>query len=295
MGVALRLAFAVIAREMFSDRIEPMPTVRERIRIIIFEAETPAGRFFDVALLFAILGSILAVSLESVTSIRMRAGPVLVVAEWFFTIGFTIEYVLRLYCIDAPARYARSFFGLVDLLAVLPTYLSFLIPGAQGLTVVRVLRLLRVFRVLKLARFLGEANILTQALHSSRHKVAVFLGTVSCIVIIMGSAMYLIEGPEAGFTSIPRGMYWAIVTMTTVGYGDIAPQSVPGQSLAAILMIMGYAIIAVPTGIVSAEIIQASRVPTTRACAECSSEGHDWDARYCKDCGGELRRAVRES
>jgi voltage-gated potassium channel len=284
--------FSTIASESFGDTIARMTTLRERIRIIIFEAETPAGRFFDVSLLLAILGSILIVSLESVTAIREQAGSALVFAEWVFTIGFTVEYLLRLYCVDAPVRYARSFFGIVDLLAVLPTYLSFLIPGAQGLTVIRVLRLLRVFRVLKLARFLGEANILTQALHSSRHKVAVFLGTLACIVIIMGSAMYLIEGPAAGFTSIPRGMYWAIVTMTTVGYGDIAPQSVLGQILAAVLMIMGYAIIAVPTGIVSAEIIQASREPTTRACAECTSEGHDWDARYCKDCGGELHRAI---
>jgi len=269
-----------------------MISFRERLRIIIFEAETPAGRFFDVSLLVAILGSILAVSLESVASIREEFGQALIIAEWVFTIGFTIEYVLRLYCIDAPIRYARSFFGIVDLFAILPTYLSFLIPGAQGLTVIRVLRLLRVFRVLKLARFLGEANVLTQALHSSRHKVAVFLGTLACIVIIMGSAMYLIEGSESGFTSIPRGMYWAIVTMTTVGYGDIAPHSVLGQSLAAMLMIMGYAIIAVPTGIVSAELIQASRIPTTRACASCSSQGHDWDARYCKDCGDELHLAA---
>jgi voltage-gated potassium channel len=269
-----------------------MQSRRERIRIIIFEAETPAGRFFDVSLLFAILGSVLVVSLESVETIREQAGTALGVAEWVVTIAFTIEYAMRLYCIGTPLRYARSFFGIVDLLAVLPTYLSFLIPGAQGLTVIRVLRLLRVFRVLKLARFLGEANVLTHALHASRHKVGVFLGTLACIVVIMGSAMYLIEGPEAGFTSIPRGMYWAIVTMTTVGYGDIAPDSVLGQSLAAVLMIMGYAIIAVPTGIVSAEIIQASREPTTRSCASCSSEGHGWDAQYCSDCGAELHDPI---
>jgi voltage-gated potassium channel len=274
-----------------------MSSIRERIRVIIFEAETPAGRAFDVALLFAILGSILVVSLESVAAIRERAGTLLYLAEWFFTISFTIEYILRLYCIDGRLRYARSFFGLVDLLAILPTYLSFLIPGAQGLTVIRVLRLLRVFRVLKLARFLGEASILTAALHASRHKIAVFLGTVSCIVVIMGSAMYLIEGAEAGFTSIPRGMYWAVVTMTTVGYGNIAPQSVLGQLLAAVLMIMGYAIIAVPTGIVSAELVQAGRIstPTTRVCVECTDEGHEWDAQYCKQCGSELPEVIRGS
>ena len=272
-----------------------MTTTRERLRVIIFEAETAAGRAFDVGLLFAILGSILIVCLESVTTISGRAAEALVIAEWVFTIAFTIEYLLRLYCIEGRWQYARSFFGLVDLLAILPTYLSFLIPGAQGLTVIRVLRLLRVFRVLKLARFLGEADVLTAALHSSRHKVIVFLVTVSCIVIIMGSSMYLIEGPEAGFTSIPRGMYWAIVTMTTVGYGDIAPQSVPGQLLASVLMIMGYAIIAVPTGIVSAELVQASsRSHNTRVCTQCSREGHDWDADYCKQCGSELPEATRD-
>jgi voltage-gated potassium channel len=265
-----------------------MPSPRERIRIIIFEAETPAGRAFDLALLLAIIASVLAVCLESVTAIREQAGGGLVALEWFFTVAFTIEYGLRLYCVDGPARYARSFFGIVDLLAVLPTYLSLLVPGTQGLTVIRVFRLLRVFRVLKLVQFLGEANVLTQAMHASRHKIALFLGVVSCIVVIMGSAMHLIEGPESGFTSIPRGMYWAVVTMTTVGYGNIAPQSIPGQTLAALLMVMGYAIIAVPTGIVSSEIIQAGRNPTTRSCTRCTSEGHAWDAKYCKDCGGEL-------
>lgn len=271
-----------------------MHTLRERIRIVIFEAETPAGRFFDLSLLVAIVGSVLAVSLDSVESIRKDAGDALFVLEWFFTIAFTIEYLLRLYCIDKPVRYARSFFGIVDLLAILPTYLSFLIPGAQGLAVIRVIRLLRVFRVLKLARFLGEANILTQALHSSRHKVTVFLGSVMCIVVITGSAMYLIEGAEGGFTSIPRGMYWAVVTMTTVGYGDLAPQSVAGQMLASVLMVLGYAIIAVPTGIVSSELIQAVRNPTTRVCPNCTEEGHTWDANFCRECGKRLPEPVRD-
>jgi voltage-gated potassium channel len=265
-----------------------VPDLRERIRIVIFEAETPAGRAFDLALLLAIIASVLAVCLESVTAVRAQAGGVLAVLEWIFTLTFTIEYALRLYCVDGSLRYARSFFGIVDLLAILPTYLSLMIPGAQGLTVIRVFRLLRVFRVLKLVRFLGEASVLSQAMHASRHKIALFIGVVSCIVCIMGAAMYLIEGPETGFTSIPRGMYWAIVTMTTVGYGDIAPQSIPGQILAAALMVMGYAIIAVPTGIVSSEIIQAGRNPTTRVCTHCTSEGHVWDALYCKDCGGAL-------
>lgn len=265
-----------------------MATLREHLRVIIFEAETPMGRIFDLGLLASIIGSVAVVSLESVQTIREDHGRLLVAFEWFFTIAFTIEYVLRLWIVDRPLRYARSFFGLVDLLAILPTYLSLLLPGAQGLQVIRVLRLLRVFRVLKMARFLGEANVLSAALHSSRHKVAVFLGTVVCIVIIMGSAMTLVEGPSSGFTSIPRGMYWAVVTMTTVGYGDITPQSVLGQLLASVVMIMGYAIIAVPTGIVSAEMIEQYRKPTTRSCPSCTSEGHAWDARYCKDCGREL-------
>ena len=210
-------------------------------------------------------------------------------AEWGFTLLFTVEYIARLACVRSPARYALSFFGLVDLAAILPTYLSLLLPGAQTLLVIRVLRLLRVFRVLKLARFLSEANVLAAALRSSRHKVTVFLGTVLCLVLIMGSAMYLIEGPASGFTSIPRSMYWAIVTMTTVGYGDIAPSSIAGQVLAAAVMILGYAIIAVPTGIVSAELVQSVRRPvTTRVCSECLSEGHELTAAYCKDCGAAL-------
>jgi len=256
---------------------------------IIFEADTPAGKAFDVVLLWLIVASVVAVMLESVASVRSEYGSWLRWAEWGFTLLFTAEYVARLACVHSPLRYARSFFGLVDLAAILPTYLSLVLPGAQTLLVIRVLRLLRVFRVLKLARFLSEANVLVTALRSSRHKVTVFVGTVLCLVLIMGSAMYLIEGPDNGFTSIPRGMYWAIVTMTTVGYGDIAPSSVAGQVLAAAAMILGYAIIAVPTGIVSAELVQSARRPvTTRVCSECLSEGHETTAAYCKDCGAAL-------
>ena len=266
----------------------PLSPLRARLHEIIFEADTPAGKAFDVALLLAIALSVAAVMLESVAPIRERYGPELYLAEWFFTILFTVEYILRLFCVRYPLRYARSFLGIVDLLAVLPTYLSALLPGAQSLLVIRVIRLLRIFRIFKLTRFLGEAKTLTIALRSSRHKIVVFLGAVLSLVTIMGALMYLIEGPESGFTSIPRGVYWAIVTMTTVGYGDIAPRTVIGQSLAAFVMILGYAIIAVPTGIVSAELVQAARDGLgrqTQACPGCGAEGHDSDAAYCKRCG----------
>ncbi len=263
------------------------PTRREHIREIIFEADTPAGRAFDVALLWVVATSVGVVMLESVESIREQHGTGLRAAEWFFTVLFTVEYALRLYVAPRRLAYARSFFGVVDLLAVLPTYLSLLVPGLQSLLTIRALRLLRIFRVLKLVHYLGEANVLSTALRASRRKVTVFFGTVLVLVVILGSAMYLIEGDESGFTSIPRSVYWAIVTLTTVGYGDITPRTVPGQLLSSIVMILGYAIIAVPTGIVTAEIVEAHRRDpmTTRTCMSCLSEGHRFDARYCRDCG----------
>ncbi|MCB9475432.1 MAG: ion transporter [Deltaproteobacteria bacterium] len=264
---------------------------RLRLHTIIFEAETPAGKFFDVALLVAIVASVAAVLLESVESIRVHHGTALLRVEWFFTVAFTIEYALRLISVRRPSKYALSFFGLVDLLAILPTYASLVFVDAHSLLVIRVLRMLRVFRVFKLARFLGEADILVRALRASRAKVTVFIMGVMTVVVIIGAAMYLIEGPENGFTSIPRGIYWAIVTMTTVGYGDIAPQTVPGQVLASLVMLLGYGVLAVPTGIVSVEIAQASRNAdkvSTTACPECSYEGHDADAKYCKYCGAVL-------
>jgi voltage-gated potassium channel len=264
-------------------------TRRERWRQIIFEADTPAGKAFDVALLVAILASVLAVMLESVASIRESSGAALRVAEWCFTFLFTAEYVARLAVVERPLRFARSFFGLVDLLAILPSYLTLLFPGAHSLLVIRSLRLLRVFRVLKLGRFLSEQNLLLTSLRASRAKVLVFLASVLIIDLILGSAMYLIEGSESGFTSIPVAMYWAIVTMTTVGYGDIAPVTPLGQALAAFVMLLGYSIIAVPTGIITAGIVEAARMPiTTRSCRHCTSQGHGPDARYCKDCGGLL-------
>ena len=267
---------------------------RERLRIIIFEADTVAGKVFDVALLIAICLSVLAVMLDSVTQFREDYGDWLDAAEWTFTVLFTIEYVLRLLVAPRPGAYALSFFGLIDLLAIIPTYVSLLLPGAESLVVVRAMRLLRIFRIFKLGRFLGEASILTDALRRSRHKISVFLGTVLILVTILGTAMYLIEGEENGFTSIPTSVYWAIVTMTTVGYGDIAPQTVVGQTLASFVMILGYSILAVPTGIVTAEIVETAatgRLPiTTRICIHCMTEGHEPGARYCKDCGARLEK-----
>ena len=281
----------------------PKTPWRHHLHTVIFEADTPAGKAFDVVLLASILASIAAVMLESVAPVRERYGTALAAAEWIFTILFTIEYVLRLLTVRHPTRYARSFFGVVDLLSVLPTYISLFIPGSHALIVIRGLRLLRVFRVLKMARYVGEGQILLLALRQSRPKITVFLVGVFSVVVIVGSVMYLVEGaanPESGFSSIPAGIYWAIVTMTTVGYGDITPQTVIGKTLASMVMVLGYGIIAVPTGIVSAEIVQAAqkrtgRAVTTRACRACSAEGHDIDATHCKFCGASLARPAHAS
>ncbi len=227
---------------------------RERAYRIIFEHDTRAGRLFDELLLVAIVVSVGVVMVDSVRELRVQYGPGLRGLEWFFTLLFTAEYVARLWSVDRPSRYAFSFFGVVDLLAVIPTYLSVLAPGGQVLVVVRILRVIRIFRILKLAQYVGEANVLASALRASRYKITVFLLSVVNIVVVVGALMYLVEGPEGGFTSIPRGVYWGVVTLTTVGYGDIAPQSPLGQALAALVMIMGYGIIAVPTGIVTTEL-----------------------------------------
>jgi voltage-gated potassium channel len=255
---------------------------------VIFGTETPWGRRFDVVLIAAILGSVLAIILESVASIRAEHGGTLRTLEWGFTIAFTVEYLLRLWCVSRSVRYVKSFFGVIDLLAVLPTYISVLIPGGQVLTVVRILRVLRVFRVLKLVQFLGEAAVLATALRNSRHKIIVFLATIMTIVVIVGSLMYLVEGPAYGFTSIPRGIYWGVVTLTTVGFGDITPSTPVGQALATFVMIMGYGIIAVPTGIVTAELSQLGRATTSAACDRCGLAYHLADARYCRRCGERL-------
>jgi voltage-gated potassium channel len=256
---------------------------------IIFEADTPAGKWFDIVLIICILLSVMTIMLDSVSSIRAKYGELLYAVEWFFTILFTIEYVFRLICIGRPIRYAVSFFGIIDLLAILPTYMSLLFFSSRHLSVVRVLRVLRIFRVLKLGHHTKEAAVLKKALYASRRKILVFLFVVLSLVVIIGSLIYLIEDEENGFTSIPRSVYWAIVTLTTVGYGDISPVTGLGQFLAAIVMILGYSIIAVPTGIVTVEL---SRVHTEQsscqACPNCSAEGHDRDAQYCKYCGTKL-------
>ncbi len=260
---------------------------RGRLHEIIFEADTPAGRLFDIGLIGCILSSLVVVMLESVSSVRADYGALLIGFEWGFTILFTVEYVLRILAVRLPWRYATSFFGVIDLISIVPTYLSLVVAGAQSLLVIRTLRLLRVFRVLKLARFLSEASVIVLALRASIRKIIVFLFAVVCLATIAGALMFLLEGPEHGFTSIPRSMFWAIVTMTTVGYGTVVPETVLGQGAAAILMIMGYGIIAVPTGIVSAEFVHKAHV-STQACPACSKEGHDPDAMHCKFCGATL-------
>jgi voltage-gated potassium channel len=265
---------------------------RERLRLheIIFEAETPAGKLFDLLLIISIMLSTCVVLIDSIKDINNLYGQYLFVLEWTFTIIFSMEYCLRIFCTGKPVHYIFSFFGIVDLLAILPTYISLFFPGSQYLGVVRVLRLLRVFRVLKLVQYMTEMQRLTQALYASRRKIEVFLYGVITLVIILGSLMYVIEGEENGFTSIPRGIYWAIVTMTTVGYGDIYPKTTLGQALASIVMILGYSIIAVPTGIITAELtnLESKHDITTITCMVCSSEGHDRDALYCKFCGASL-------
>ena len=262
---------------------------RAALHEIIFEADTRAGKAFDVGLLVMITASLVAISLETVSPYGEEHGRTLRLIEWGFTVVFSVEYVLRLLSVQRPLAYARSFYGVVDLMAILPTYLSVLFPGTQSFLIIRALRLLRVFRVFKLARFLGEIDVLRAAVRQSRRKITVFVITLLTVVAIMGALMYLIEGTEGGFTSIPRGMYWAIVTMTTVGYGDISPQTPLGQVLASVVMVMGYGLLAVPTGIFSVELIELARRPlSTQACPSCSAEGHDADAVHCKFCGARI-------
>lgn len=254
---------------------------------IIFEADTKAGKTFDVVLLWSILLSVVIVMLESVQELKTEYGQYFTIIEWAFTILFSAEYIARIAVIKKPLKYVFSFYGLVDLLSILPTFMGLYFTGTHSLTVIRTLRLLRVFRVLKLARFLKEASGLQKALLASKQKIVVFLFAVLTVTVILGTVMYLIESEEAGFTSIPRSIYWAIVTLTTVGYGDIAPQTVLGQMIASVIMIIGYGIIAVPTGIVGAEIGKTKPV-STDACPNCSKEGHEHDATHCKYCGSEL-------
>jgi voltage-gated potassium channel len=265
----------------------PFRSSKKAVYDIIFRADTPAAKAFDVILLVAIICSVLVVMLESVSGIGLRFHRILYILEWLFTILFTLEYILRLYSAPRPGRYARSFFGIIDLLAVIPTYLSVIFSGAQMFLVIRIFRLLRIFRIFKLTRYLGEAKALRTALAHSRYKISVFLVTILSTVVIVGALMHLIEGAAGGFTSIPRSIYWAIVTMTTVGYGDIAPQTILGQSLAALLMIMGYGVIAVPTGIVSAEMVLSKKM-SARTCPSCNLTDHEPDAAFCRKCGARL-------
>jgi voltage-gated potassium channel len=261
---------------------------RNKLYEIIFEADTPAGKWFDIILLWAILLSVLVVFLESISELRTDYGVIFFYLEWFFTILFTIEYALRIISTKKPLGYIFSFYGIIDLLAILPTYLSLVFAGSQYLLVIRILRLLRVFRILKLTHLVRQATILKKALIASRGKITVFLFAVLTLIVIVGAVMYVIEGPENGFTSIPFSMYWAVVTMTTVGYGDVSPQTPIGQVFASIVMIMGYAIIAVPTGIVSVEIADAKKRTTTQVCPNCFKQGHDPDAVHCKYCGSPI-------
>jgi len=272
----------------FRKDLWPSSEWRRKIFIIIFGTDTHAGRNFDIALLWAILLSIAAVMLESVDHIRERYGDILRIAEWILTGLFTIEYLARIISIRKPLYYAFSFYGIIDFISVIPTYLALFFVGGQYLLVIRALRLLRIFRILKLSRYMGEASTLVAALKASRHKITVFLGAVFTIVIVMGTMMYMIEGGENGFTSIPRSVYWAIVTLTTVGYGDIAPQTILGQTLASVIMVMGYAIIAVPTGIVTAELTMAQKQRPRLSCSKCGMENHTPEASYCHKCGNKL-------
>lgn len=273
-----------------------MTPTRALLNRVVFGTDTRAGRLFDLAVIICIIASVAAALLDSVSTLNQRFHATLYMMEWLFTILFTIEYGLRFYCSPSPRRqYVLSFFGLVDLFAILPTYLSLLLPGASFLMVLRLLRVLRIFRILKLIRFMEDANILLRALTGARRKILVFLFCIVVLNVIFGSLMYVIEGPANGFTSIPVSIYWAVVTMTTVGYGDISPQTGFGRLLASVAMIAGYAIIAVPTGIVSSELINEYQNRTRDrerdfdiVCEGCGRRGHDRDAQHCKQCGAAL-------
>lgn len=263
---------------------------KHKLHLIIQEADTPMGKAFDIMLLLAILASVVVVMLDSVGPIRSRFANLFYILEWMFTIFFTIEYFLRIYITKKPFKnYILSFYGIIDFLAVIPTYLSLVVSGTHFMMVIRIFRLLRVFRILKLGRYVGATEVLRESMMNSRHKIAVFLEIILTIVVLMGSIMYIVEGPSNGFSSIPRGIYWAIVTLTTVGYGDIAPATVIGQFIASVIMIMGYAIIAVPTGIVSSEMIKTEKRKkiqlNTHVCESCQCNEHEDIAKYCKNCG----------
>lgn len=272
---------------------EPSPeqSWRHRLYVIIYEADTPAGKLFDVILLWLIVLSVFLVMLESVEEINTRYHAIFNLAEWTITILFSIEYIARIVTVRKPLSYIVSFYGLIDLLSTIPKYLSLFLVGTQVLVVFRSLRLLRVFRILKLHQYVGESQKLLNALRASRTKISVFLFAILIICVVLGTVMYLVEDRESGFTSIPKSVYWAIVTLTTVGYGDIAPQTVLGQFIASFIMILGYAIIAIPTGIVTSEMSKGSgenQVYDTQSCPNCSADLHPHRARYCYRCGSLL-------
>jgi len=265
--------------------------LRQKLHEIIFEADTRSGKFFDVVLLWAIFISVVIVMLDSVTELHDKYETAFFVSEWFFTILFTIEYLLRLFLVKKPWKYVTSFYGIIDLLSILPSFIGLWHFDSHSLRVIRILRLLRIFRVLKLFSFLKEAAVVGAALRASRQKITVFLFAVLAIVTVLGTVMYIIESPEDGFTSIPRSIYWAIVTLTTVGYGDIYPVTVLGQFLASIVMILGYAIIAVPTGIVTSELTHAKQQKidmNTQVCQNCAADDHHDNAIFCDQCGHQL-------
>ncbi|MEF1171396.1 ion transporter [Vibrio sinaloensis] len=267
----------------------PRNSLRHHLYIIIFGSHTKAGRAFDLALIVAIVSSLIVLLLESIPSIRSVWGAQLKYLEYTFTALFTIEYILRLYCSPKPSAYAKSFYGVVDLLAILPTYLAFFFPSAAFMGVIRALRIMRIFRVLKLVRYLQDSNLLLRSLLMARRKIFIFFSTVAILVTIFGALIYVIEGPKNGFTSIPQSIYWAIVTITTVGYGDLIPQTALGKAIASVTMLLGYSILAVPTGIITAELNQEMNSHKSLVkCPNCSQSGHEADALYCKHCGSEL-------
>ncbi|CAK4068870.1 ion transporter [Vibrio variabilis] len=277
----------------------PRNSLRHHLYIIIFGSHTKAGRAFDLALIVAIVSSLIVLLLESIPSIRSVWGAQLKYLEYTFTALFTIEYILRLYCSPKPSAYAKSFYGVVDLLAILPTYLAFFFPSAAFMGVIRALRIMRIFRVLKLVRYLQDSNLLLRSLLMARRKIFIFFSTVAILVTIFGALIYVIEGPKNGFTSIPQSIYWAIVTITTVGYGDLIPQTALGKAIASVTMLLGYSILAVPTGIITAELNQEMNSHKSLVkCPNCSQSGHEADALYCKHCGSELadpdKRVVAE-
>jgi voltage-gated potassium channel len=286
---ASRSAASIAQSERAASLGRPEDSWRLRVYTIIFESDTRAGLLFDLLLILLVLASVAVVILDSVQSMQ-RYDTLFNVLEWGFTLLFTVEYVLRLACVRNPWRYATSFFGIVDLLAVLPTYLVFFVPEVNSLINVRLLRLLRIFRLLKLGEYVSELASLGAALRSSRRKIAVFLGFVLITVAVLGTVMYVVEGPENGFTSIPVAMYWGITTMTTVGFGDITPKTDLGRFIASCMMLLGWGVLAVPTGIVTAEMTarRIGRPVATRVCPDCLTDGHDADARFCKHCGKSL-------